>query len=157
SVILLTIFIILFGAILFYALQLLHRSDLEIVTNQIRDLQAYYCAEAGIERAIERIRQVPNWPAGNPNNGAAAISWPGGDGATPDCTTDSPNSTIGTYTVYIEESRMDPSYTACYNKLTITSVGTAYSFTRRIRAVLRRTCVQTTGTYYTQILSWEEI
>jgi hypothetical protein len=157
SVILLTIFIILFGAIILFALQLLHRSDLEIVTNQIRDLQAHYCAEAGIERSIERLRQVPGWPPGSPSTGASPINWGGSDGETPACTTESPNTSIGTYSVYIAESRMDSNFTACYNLLTITSVGTAYGFTRRVRALIRRTCVQTGGTYYAQVLSWQEL
>jgi len=162
SVIILTAFIILFGAMLFYALELLHRSDLEIVTNQIRDLQALYCAEAGIERSINNIRTFTNWP-----NGLAVVNgiytWPLPEGTTtPQCNANTNLfASSATFQTNISETYIDPNYTDYRNLVIITSTGTANGFTRRIYTHIRRARITSSGLgglyYYSQVLRWDDL
>ncbi|MFH1537630.1 MAG: hypothetical protein ABIH66_01635 [bacterium] len=166
-----TVFIIFFGAMLFFALELLHRSDLEIVTNQIYDLQAMYCADGGIERSLAIARFKSPWPSDSPgekyNDGTVAIDWPGPDGTSVECTSDTTETSIGTYTVFILEEQVDPNIpddndSTNYNLLTITSCGTVGNFTRAVEAVVRRTLNEAGSAgaaekpFYIQVVSWQE-
>lgn len=154
------LFIILFGAAIFLGLEILHRSDLEAVTAQILELQAYYCAEAGVERAIYEARSNRNWPTKN-----GTVTWVGGEGDTPACTLQEgagDPASHGTYTVSITRSQVDSNWANwCFNNytlLTIDSTGVIGGgrFTRRVRAKVRRSCFPANGSF-TQILSWEEL
>lgn len=157
SVIVMTMFIIFFGAMLFFALELLHRSDLEIVTNQIQDLQALYCADAGIEHAIILLRRKKQFPEGNPNTGVNALKqWYGGGNPPHPCTAGSSN----TYTVYALEEKADSNYSKKrFNYFLFYSCGTAGNFTRVVMAEVHRTLDYNDDDAqdnYVQILSWRE-
>ncbi|MEW5945730.1 MAG: hypothetical protein AB1742_05990 [bacterium] len=159
SVIVMTVFIILFGAMLFFALGLLHRSELEIVTNQIRDLQALYCAEAGVERAYYQIRLFTGWPPGINAPPGIDYSWPG-EGVEPDCNQNKPIFDSGaTYSTNITEDYIDPNYNAFRNLVIVRSTGRSRGFTRRVEAYIRRARWRSDvgNFYYSQVLSWRDM
>jgi hypothetical protein len=67
AILLLVVFLIFLTAMLMIYLSLMHGKDLEIAANQMEDLQALYCADVGIQRALYDIRKTaaqPNWPGG---------------------------------------------------------------------------------------------
>ncbi|HOY62079.1 MAG: hypothetical protein BWY28_02890 [bacterium ADurb.Bin236] len=157
SVILMTMFIIFFLAALMITVEMLRLSDLEDVTNQIEDMQAYYCAEAGIEYFLNLHRFNNNVP---PLNFAADVTLPqlpctsgGGFG----------NSTW-TYQVRYYNSKAckrdlnangspDSPY---YNLLHVISTGRTTRFTRRVRADIHR---PSEGAYIdsVEIRRWREL
>ena len=64
SVLLVTVFLIAFGALLVGGLLLALTSDLQIVKNHLYSTKALYVADAGIEDAIAALRSDYTWDSG---------------------------------------------------------------------------------------------
>lgn len=64
AVLVMTVFIIAFCAILITAYLQISTTDLQIVRNQQYSTRALYIAEAGVEDAIYELRQDNTWAAG---------------------------------------------------------------------------------------------
>lgn len=166
AVIIVVIFLVVLIAVFMIGISLVHRSDLETVSNQIEDMQAYYCAEHGIERAYLKIIDKAKWPTtGEPEN---TTVWT--DKPCYDSTDNVPpiTDTGDTYTVQVSETRGDPNdTTGNYNFIWVTSSSTIHNsrFKRSIRALFRRTkVVQNQGgapmcpsCFYVQILLYQEL
>ena len=82
-------------------------ANIQISNNHIKDMQALYIADAGIEDAIDRLRDDPNWDAG-----LTDVEFPPGSG--------------NTYTVTIDNSG--------YPSVIITSTGKVSDFQRTLEA-----------------------
>ena len=166
STLLIALFLIFLIAVLMISLSMLHRSDLEIVSNQIDDLAAYYCAEAGIERTIYEIRKfafAPNWPPGN-NTAPGVTVW-----NNEPCVTNTTQGMVdksSTYTVVVVEDKADSSVPGNrYNYVWITSTGATAAprtYQRTLRVLVRRAgrwqlIPFAVLTYQTQILQYREL
>lgn len=156
AIILVALFLVFLIAVLMISLGMLHRSDLEIVTNQIEDLTAFYCAEAGIERAHYFVRSQPNWPPGNPFNGTV---W-----NKVNCVTNAGMDASGSkYTVQVSEYRADPNDNQIFHYVQVTSTGVSpKGYERTLRMVIRRSKVWqmipgAMVNYYGQINRYEEV
>ena len=133
SVILMAIFIIFFASALMITLEVLRLSDLEIISNQIEDMEAYYCAESGLEANIWRIRTFPLFfpPRFNAayNNTFASAA----------CTSGAPVNTGWTYQVSMRTYKADPHVDVrFYHYIDIISTGTTDAYSRRVRVQARR-------------------
>ncbi len=116
-------------------LALLTISSLDMLTvnvqlsgNHERELKASYIADAGVEDAIDRLRDDPNWNAGLTN-----VEFP----------TDSGN----TYTVTIDNSG--------YPSIIITSTGTVPNFQRSLEVQVKVT--GPSSPYLVTTMYWKEI
>jgi hypothetical protein len=140
SVILLAIFLMFFISALMITVEMLRLSDTEDITNQIEDMQAYYCAEAGIEFTIWRSRnsQFNAAAAWYPSVSALANTTTG-----PFACTDNGGvpgwwvNTGWTFTITVQNSKPDPAR-GYYHYYSVTSSGATGTFTRRVRADIRR-------------------
>ncbi len=173
AILLMVVFLIFLIAILMIYLSLLHRKDLEIVTNQMEDLQALYCADAGIQRAIYDIRKTaaqPNWPGGGRSVNLDPY------GGAQDCVTNIPAGpdapgydSLGTYSVRITENKANDDANkevpgAVYRYVMITStarLNPPSNHQRSITALVRRSAIWTMFpfpnlTYYTEIRQYQE-
>ncbi|HOO56008.1 MAG TPA: pilus assembly PilX N-terminal domain-containing protein [bacterium] len=152
SVILMAIFLVFFISVLMITVELMRLSDLEIVSNQIEDMQAYYCAEAGIEQMLWLIRSSSNlvggWPSKMGSQNLTVQSE-----CNPDAISD--YDTDWNYIVNVSNGKMDPDY-LYYNAVYIVSTGYTNRFKRAVRAELRRTIYSATPRYI-QILRWCEV
>ena len=115
-------------------LSLLTVSSLEMLTinvqignNHVHDLQALYIAEAGIEDAIDRLRDDPTWDIG-----LSDVEFPSGSG--------------NTYTVTIDNS--------AYPLIVITSTGVVFSFQRVLEVEVGIT--GSSSPYSATITYWKE-
>ena len=156
AIILVALFLVFLIAVLSISLSMLHRSDLDTVTNQIEDLTAFYCAEAGIERAHYYVRSQPNWPPGNPYNGTP---WD-----KQNCITNAGMVNAGSkYTVQISEYRADPNDNQIFHYVQITSTGVSpKGYERTLRVVIRRSKIWqmipgAMVNYFGQINRYEEV
>jgi len=177
SVILMAMFLAFFISALFICIELLRLSDLEDITNQIEDMQAYYCAEAGIEYAIWKSRYSQYrsicppaagafWPATNAEV-TVTENWTG-EGGVAGCTDNGAFTSQGSFTIVVQTKKADPNY-GYYHYFYVTSTGRNKkasdpgAFTRRVRAQIRRPrtpeCGNPAGTYatYQQIRRWHEL
>lgn len=147
SVVLMAIFLVFFISVLMISLELLRLSDLEVITNHIKDMEAYYCAEAGIEYYIYRSRRPGFFPAAN---AATAIN----EAAPSACITGSTR----TYQVYFTTTKADPNI-RFYHKIHITSTGTTSGYSRRVHANMRRNWIAPSvgSTDFIQINDWREL
>ncbi len=102
--------------------------NVQIAGNHAHELQASYIADAGIEDAIDRLRDDPNWDAGLQN-----VELPAGSG--------------NSYTVEIDNSE--------YPSIIITSTGTAANFQRSLEAEVKITGAS--APYSVIISYWKEI
>ncbi len=116
-------------------LALLTMSSLDMLTvnvqisgNHERELKASYIADAGIEDAIDRLRDDPNWNAGLTN-----VEFPTGSG--------------NTYTVTIDNSG--------YPLIVITSTGTVPNFQRSLEVQVKIT--GSSSPYKATTIYWKEI
>lgn len=160
SIVLLAIFLALFIAALMITVELLRLSDTETVTNHIEDMQAYYCAEAGIEYEILILRNAN----ANPTVRAAGVACPSTTRLV-DCSNDRGFVDTGWYFRYTDQTdKADPNFTYC-NLSIVTSTGCKGSFAgtactgtfkRSVRAEIRRTN-RSNNLRYVQILRWREL
>lgn len=102
--------------------------NVQIAGNHAHELQASYIADAGIEDAIDRLRDDPNWDTGLQN-----VELPAGSG--------------NLYTVAIDNSG--------YPSVIITSTGTAANFQRSLEAEVKIT--GSSAPYSITITYWKEI
>ena len=102
--------------------------NVQIAGNHAHELQALYIADAGIEDAIDRLRDDPNW-----NTGLQNVELPAGSG--------------NSYTVVIDNSG--------YPSVIITSTGTAANFQRSLEAEVKIT--GSSAPYSITITYWKEI
>lgn len=102
--------------------------NVQIAGNHERELKAKYIADAGVEDAIDRLRDNPLWDAG-----LADIEFPTGSG--------------NTYTVAIDNSE--------YPSITITSTGTMSSFQRSLEVQVGVT--GSSAPYTVKTVYWKEI
>jgi hypothetical protein len=162
SVIVLAVFVVLFMGLLLFSVEVLHRSEFEDISNQVNEMRAYYCAEAGVERTISRLMFFNNNPAGS-----GIINWGGGQGTTPECnlnstmTVDGTNQPIWYYKTSIFRMPSDPDVNWGVNNLiylySTGYAGYANGFQRTIEVVLRRSNrTQLNGDYFTQVFRWHE-
>jgi len=101
--------------------------NIQIANNHIHDLQALYIADAGIEDAIDRLRDNPSWDAG-----LSDVEFPVSSG--------------NTYTVTIGNSG--------YPSIVITSAGTVSNFQRSLEAQVEIT--GSSLPYLITITYWKE-
>jgi len=154
SVVLMALFLVIFISILMITVELMRLSDLESVTNMIKDMEASYCAEAAIEYGLYTSRNNPAWPST-----AAAVDVtlgpvdcaPGGPPPASNIDID----TGWTFTLRVQNDKADPNF-PLYNYVYFTGKGITDVFTRRIRAEIRRTNQSTTPRYY-QIRRWQDL
>lgn len=133
SVILMAVFIVFFAGALMITLEMMRLSDLEIISNQIEDMEAHYCAESGLEFNIWRIRAFPlffppraNAPYSNTFPSAA-------------CTSGAPVNTGWTYQVQMSTYKADTDANVrFYHYIDIISTGSTDAYTRRVRVQARR-------------------
>ena len=163
SVVLMAVFLVFFISVLMITIEMMRLSDLEIITNHIEDMQAYYCAEAGIEYQIRKIRNDKAQPAtAAPGVACPTNPWPArdcilgnvGNGENP-----------GWWFKFEDRSeKADPNYIYC-NYEYITSIGCkgafvagvcSGTFARSVRAVVKRTN-QSKDLRYIQIIRWREL
>ncbi len=102
--------------------------NVQIVGNHARELRAAYIADAGVEDAIDTLRDTPSWDTGLTN-----VEFP----------TDSGN----TYTVAIDNS--------AYPLVVITSTGTISSFQRSLEVQVKMT--GSSSPYSAAVMYWKEI
>ena len=148
SVIIMAMFIIFFIAVLMITIEVMRLSDLETITNHIEDMQAYYCAEAGVEYGIWWTRGVA-WPPITIYTSAGPVTLtcvksPGGF-----------ESTGWTYSTSLYTSKAD-SNANLYNLIHITGTGQTDRFTRRVRAHVHRTAYGGTRRYR-EIRRWRDL
>lgn len=161
SVILMALFLVFFISALMITVELLRLSDLETITNQVEDMQAYYCAEAGIEYAIWLSRYSQQGPAAAwwPSTGAAVVNQTLGPFS---CTDNGTVTTGWRFTISVSNKKADPAI-GYYHYFSVTSTGTtgvagaAGVFTRRVRADIRRPILPTLYETYQQIRRWREL
>jgi len=115
-------------------LSLLTVSSLEMLTiniqignNHVHDLQALYIADAGVEDAIDRLRDDPSWDAG-----LSDVEFPAGSG--------------NTYAVTIDNTE--------YPLVVITSTGTVFNFQRSLEVRVKIT--GSSSPYSVAITYWKE-
>jgi Tfp pilus assembly protein PilX len=101
--------------------------NVQIGNNHAHDLQALYIADAGVEDAIDRLRDNPSWDAG-----LSDIEFPAGSG--------------NTYTVTIDNAE--------YPLVVITSVGIVSNFQRSLEARVKVT--GSSSPYSVAITYWKE-
>ena len=101
--------------------------NVQINSNHVHDLQALYIADAGIEDAIARLRDDPNWDDG------LSEEFPSGSG--------------NTYTVVVDNSE--------YPSIVITSTGNVPNFGRSIEVEVQIT--GSSSPYLVTTTYWKEI
>ncbi len=148
SVILMAIFVVFFASVLMISLELFRLSDLESATSHIREMQAYYCAEAGVEHYIYVVRSLAAFPSLTAAQTSPLY-------ASTACTSGGAYPSIGTYRVQVSNGLADSTMTDFYHYVHIKSYGTAYNTTRVIQATLRRSWKGTPKDY--QILRWHDL
>ena len=102
--------------------------NVQITNNHIYDLQAMCIADAGLEDAIDRLRDDPNW-----DMGLTDVEFPAGSG--------------NTYTVSIDNSG--------YPFMVITSTGTVSNFQRSLEIQIRVT--GSSPPYSIRTIYWKNI
>lgn len=102
--------------------------NVQIANNHIHDLQALYIADAGIEDAIDRLRDDPSWDAG-----LSGVEFPVSSG--------------NTYTVTIDNSG--------YPSVVITSSGIVSNFQRSLEAQVEIT--GSSSPYSVTVAYWKEM
>lgn len=166
AVILMALFLMLFISALMITVELLRLSDLEIITNQVEDMQAYYCAEAGIEYMIWRSRTfqaiTPPWPS--TTAAKDNVQWPGPlAGGAFSCTDNGTVTTGWRFIIYYSNYKADPALGNWYHYFSVTSTGTtgvagaAGVFTRRVSAEIRRPILPILYVTYQQVRRWREL
>lgn len=160
SVVLMAIFLVFFVTTLMITLELVRLSDLEIITGHIKEMEAYYCAEAGIEFYIYSYRRNTALLAREPALPPAAINPPAAL-----CITTVP-ATTRTYQASITTTKADPNV-SFYHYVHITSTGTTGGFKRRVKVDYKRPWVAdvrppppgppTTYLDFIQIFEWREL
>ncbi|MFA6450289.1 MAG: hypothetical protein WCX65_12520 [bacterium] len=160
SVVLMAVFLVFFISVLMITLELMRLSDIEIISNHIEDMQTYYCAEAGIEYEIRRIRNAN----ANPATRAANVACPTTTRQN-DCSDNRGSVNTGwTYRIQDKSFKADPNYTYCNYEI-FTSIGCKGSFgaggcsgqfARSVQAIIRRTN-QSTNLRYIQVIRWREL
>ena len=135
AIALMAIFLVFFISALMITLEIMRRSDLEIVANQIRDLEAYYCAESGIEQFMNVLRTDPTTLS------FSAYDTDDGSGGWDPCIE---NKSKGVeyksdryLKIFADNAKADPNYTY-YHYITITSSGKSKDYTRRVKITFRR-------------------
>ncbi len=154
SVILMAVFIIFFAGALMITLEMMRLSDLEIISNQIEDMEAYYCAESGLEYNIWRIRAFPLF---FPPRFNARYSNTFPQAA---CTSGAPVTTGWKYQVSMSTYKADTNANVrFYHYIDIISTGTTDAYTRRVRAQVRRiwSGFAINDYRYIQIRRWREL
>lgn len=101
-------------------------ASIQIIANHRHDLQAMYIADAGIEDAIDHLRDDPGWSAG------LDVEFPTGSG--------------NTYTVSIDNSG--------YPIIVITSTGTIQNFQRTLEAEVE--VIGSSSPYSVVMTYWKE-
>jgi Tfp pilus assembly protein PilX len=101
--------------------------NVQINSNHVRDLQALYIADAGIEDAIARLRDDPNWDDG--------------------LSEEFPSSSGNTYTVVVDNSE--------YPSIVITSTGSVPNFQRSIEVEVE--IAGSSSPYSVTTTYWKEI
>jgi len=149
SVVVMAIFLAFFIAILMITLEFLQLSDLEITTNQIKEMEAYYCAEAGVEMFIFLWKSgfvgIPDNAYFSANFGPFTCAF---SGAASTRTTQ--------FRAY--NSRVDPNI-PYYHRIHIDSTGNTEGFSRKVYAHYRRVWLypgQPDERYF-QVQRWREL
>ncbi|HOX28360.1 MAG TPA: hypothetical protein PLQ76_04305 [bacterium] len=153
SIILMAVFIVIFIAALMITVEIMRLSDLEMVTNQIEEMQAYYCAESCVEYSIWQTRLNINSPA---TNFSQTVNFPSMNCVL--CVGGCSVTTGWTCSATVQNAKADsnPLFTY-YNILYITGTGQTTHFTKQVRADVRRVILSTTTPNYQQILRWREL
>ena len=149
SVVVMAIFLAFFVAVLMISLELLQLSDLETATNQIKDMEAYYCAEAGVETMIFLWRVgFVGVPSTNPYSATFGPFTCAFSGA----------ATTRTTTFDVWTSKADPNIDY-YHYINIDSIGNTSNYSRKVFTSLRRTWLVAglPDTRYMQIVRWREL
>ena len=157
SVALMAVFLVFFISILMITLELMRLSDIEIVTNHIENMQAYYCAEAGIEYEIRGIRNAAADPPVAPGCSSSTVQL--------DCSLNKGTINTGwTFKMTDISRRGDPNYSYC-NYDYIQSLGCkgafvagacSGTFSTSVGALVKRTN-QSTDLTYIQVIRWREL
>ncbi len=154
SIVLMALFLVFFISILMITIELMRLSDLESVTNMIKDMEASYCAEAAIEYGLYTSRNNPAWPSivlpVDMTLGPVDCA-PGAPPPASDINID----TGWTFTLRVQNGKADSTY-PIYNYIYFTGKGITDVYTRRIRAEIRRTNQSVTQRYY-QIRRWQDL
>lgn len=98
----LALFVLLFLSLLIVVSLDMSTTDQQIATNQIRDMQAIYIADAGIEEAVYQLRQDDEY-----EGTGGAVEFPSGSGNTYNVTIEEGNiitsvGTVGIFTRTLE-------------------------------------------------------
>jgi Tfp pilus assembly protein PilX len=128
SALILTLLILMVMSILIISALELLSTDLQIIDNHLRDIQATYIADAGIEDAIYELTQNFNWSTGFTDK-----EFPSGSGSI--------------YTVTVENN---------YPLVTITSTSTVSGIQRTIEAQVE-VYGSTSPPYSVKVIYWKEL
>ncbi len=122
------VFIILFISALMITIEAMRLSDLEMITNHIEDLEAYYCAEAGAEYGIWWSRGSGLSITRQRQRGPRTLACTNGGSIT---------NTGWTFTTTYQTQRGDPNINL-FNKIHILAIGNTDAFTRRVEVQVHR-------------------
>lgn len=137
AALLLTMILMLVFSLLTVSLYELLEASTQITGNHRLELRTTYIADAGVEDAINELREDINWDSGFPDPG---VEFPAGSG--------------NTYTVSVDDVVITPNPAIAARKY-IVSTGTIAGFQRRLEVYVDLIRIGDSGNYGVDIIAWK--